>query len=287
MFNSFLKGIIFLSSTFFLSGCSAFHKSVKKESIILDIWDLKRTPAHYQLVWNDEFEYDGLPDSTRWSFDTKGNDTGWGNNELQFYTASQLKNAFVANGCLHIVAHKEAHGLKHYTSARLITKGHGQWLYGRIECRAKLPTGRGTWPAFWMMPAESAYGTWPASGEIDIMENVGFDPDTVLATTHTQLFNHISGTSVSGKHFVPSCAKEFHVYAIEWDEHEIRGYVDEHHYYTYTNTGKGWKSWPFDKPFYIILNLAIGDNWGGRMGVDDSIFPCTYEIDFVRVYQER
>ncbi len=222
MFNSFLKGIIFLSSTFFLSGCSAFHKSVKKESIILDIWDLKRTPAHYQLVWNDEFEYDGLPDSTRWSFDTKGNDTGWGNNELQFYTASQLKNAFVANGCLHIVAHKEAHGLKHYTSARLITKGHGQWLYGRIECRAKLPTGRGTWPAFWMMPAESAYGTWPASGEIDIMENVGFDPDTVLATTHTQLFNHISGTSVSGKHFVPSCAKEFHVYAIEWDEHEIR-----------------------------------------------------------------
>ena len=206
---------------------------------------------------------------------------------MQFYTASQLKNAFVANGCLHIVAHKEAHGLKHYTSARLITKGHGQFLYGRIECRAKLPTGRGTWPAFWMMPAESAYGTWPASGEIDIMENVGFDPDTVLATTHTQLFNHISGTSVSGKHFVPSCAKEFHVYAIEWDEHEIRGYVDEHHYYTYTNTGKGWKSWPFDKPFYIILNLAIGGNWGGRMGVDDSIFPCTYEIDFVRVYQKR
>ncbi len=240
----------------------------------------------YRLVWHDEFDYNGLPDSTRWSFDTHGNESGWGNNELQHYTASRLKNASVSDGLLHITAHLEDYGNKRYTSARLFTKGHGQWLYGRMECRAKLPAGRGTWPAFWMMPAEDAYGTWPASGEIDIMENVGFDPSNILATTHTQRFNHIIGNSVSGTISVPTCNTEFHVYAIEWDAQEIRGYVDGRHYYTYARREKGWEAWPFDRPFYIILNLAIGGNWGGRMGVDDTIFPCSYVIDYVRVYQQ-
>lgn len=286
MSNIFFRIFASLFILFLLGSCSTFIATRSGNVKGSGITHLATVQAYYRLVWHDEFDYNGLPDSTRWSFDTRGNKSGWGNNELQHYTELRPQNAFVSGGCLHITAHKEDYEKKRYTSARLVTKGHGQWLYGRMECRAKLPAGRGTWPAFWMMPAENAYGTWPASGEIDIMENVGFDPDNILATTHTQQFNHIIGNSVSGKLSVPTCNTEFHVYAIEWDAQEIRGYVDGRHYYTYVNRGKGWRSWPFDKPFYIILNLAIGGNWGGKMGVDDTIFPCSYVIDYVRVYQQ-
>ncbi|MBO1364116.1 glycoside hydrolase family 16 protein [Prevotella sp. A2931] len=286
MYDKFPKTFLSLLIFPLLGSCSTFFTTGSKREKVPNGRNQQTIQARYRLVWHDEFDYAGLPDSTRWSFETRGNQSGWGNNELQHYTESRLQNASVSNGCLRITARKEDYENKRYTSARLTTKGHAQWLYGRMECRAKLPVGRGTWPAFWMMPSENTYGIWPASGEIDIMENVGFDPDKILATTHTQQFNHIKGTSVSGTILVPTCNTEFHVYAVEWDEREIRGYVDGHHYYTYANQKKGWESWPFDKPFHIILNLAIGGDWGGKMGVDDTIFPCSYVIDYVRVYQQ-
>ena len=244
------------------------------------------TPTgQWELVWNDEFDYTGLPDSARWSYDTHGNSWGWGNNEQQHYTAANPENAYVSNGILSITALKKQTEDKPYSSARLITKEKGDWLYGRFEIRAKLPSARGTWPAIWMLPTDWEYGGWPASGEIDIMENVGYDPDTILATAHTQKYNHILGTQTSGKLAIPTCATQFHTYSLEWDEHEWRAYIDEMHYYTHKNEGDS-ASWPFDKRFHLILNLAIGGNWGGKYGIDDSGFPHTMEVDYVRVYQK-
>ncbi|MBN1926312.1 MAG: glycoside hydrolase family 16 protein, partial [Prolixibacteraceae bacterium] len=144
----------------------------------------REKPAHekYTLVWSDEFDYAGLPDSLKWSYDTVGNAWGWGNNELQYYTSARHENAIVSNGTLKITAIKEPYNKFAYTSARLITKGKGDWLYGRFEISAKLPDGRGLWPAIWMLPTDWEYGGWPESGEIDIMENVGYDPKTIVAS---------------------------------------------------------------------------------------------------------
>lgn len=240
----------------------------------------------WELVWDEEFDYTGLPDSTKWSYDTKGNATGWGNNEAQHYTAADSSNAWVKDGILTITALKEQMEGKEFTSARLITKEKGDWLYGRFEICAKLPTGRGTWPAIWMLPTDWEYGGWPDSGEIDIMENVGYDPDTILATAHTQKYNHVVGTQTSGKLYIPTSYKEFHVYSLEWDENEWRAYIDNVHYYTHTNEKEGFEGWPFDKRFHLILNLAIGGNWGGSKGVDDTLLPHRFEIDYVRVYTQ-
>lgn len=172
MTHTIRRAIALLPFLLLLASCSTLFATGNEKTKDAHHRNQVAGQTAYRLVWHDEFDYNGLPDSTRWSFDTHGNESGWGNNELQHYTASRLKNASVSDGLLHITAHLEDYGNKRYTSARLFTKGHGQWLYGRMECRAKLPAGRGTWPAFWMMPAEDAYGTWPASGEIDIMENV-------------------------------------------------------------------------------------------------------------------
>lgn len=246
----------------------------------------KATTPEYQLVWSDEFDYEGLPDSAKWSYDTAGNAHGWGNNELQYYTSHRLENTRVGNGVLTIAALREPMEGREYTSARLITKGKGDWLYGRFEISAKLPTGRGLWPAIWMLPTGSEYGGWPASGEIDIMENVGYDPDTIVGTAHTQSYNHSIGTQKSGKLSVPDCHKTFHVYALEWEPQEYRLYVDSIHFYTFKNEGTGFAEWPFDKPFHLLLNVAVGGNWGGKMGVDSTLFPQQMEVDYVRVFQK-
>lgn len=140
----------------------------------------------WKLIWSEEFDYTGFPDSTKWSYDTEGNVYQWGNNEAQYYTSGRKENAWVSDGVLRITALKEPMEGRSYTSARLITKGKGDWLYGRFEIRAKLPTGRGTWPAIWMLPTDWEYGDWPKSGEIDIMENVGYDPDTIVGSSHTE-----------------------------------------------------------------------------------------------------
>lgn len=240
----------------------------------------------WQLVWDEEFDYTGLPDSTKWSYDTEGNSWGWGNNEAQFYTAGDTANAYVKEGLLTITARIDSMGGKRYTSARLITKGKGDWLHGRFEIRAKLPTGLGTWPAIWMLPTDWEYGGWPASGEIDIMENVGYDPDTIIGSAHTQSYNHVQGTEKNAKINVPTSYTDFHLYALEWEEDEYRVFVDDNHYFTFKNEGTGYAEWPFDKQFHLLLNLAVGGNWGGQKGIDDSLFPHQFQIDYVRVYKK-
>ncbi len=246
----------------------------------------KTAAPGYQLVWSDEFDYSGLPDSTKWSYDTLGNAHGWGNNELQHYTAGRPENASVGDGVLTITALREEMEGKEYTSARLITKGKGDWLYGRFEISAQLPTGRGLWPAIWMLPTEWKYGNWPGSGEIDIMENVGYDPDTIVGTVHTQSYNHMIGTQKGRKISIPDNHDTFHLYALEWEPREIRIFVDSTLYFTYSNEGTGPAEWPFDQPFHLLLNVAVGGNWGGSRGVDTTLFPQQMLVDYVRVYQK-
>lgn len=239
----------------------------------------------WQLVWSDEFDYEGLPDSKRWTYDTRGNSYGWGNNEKQWYNVANLRNTEVSNGTLKIVAHKEDTRGKEYSSGRIMTKYKGDWLYGKIEVKAKLPKGNGTWPAIWMLSTENKYGSWPMSGEIDIMEHVGYDPDTIFSTTHTAKYNHIKKTQKKEKIACPTVTSEFHLYTLEWKKDEYKVYLDNQLIFTFKNDGKGSESWPYNRPFYLILNLAIGGSLGGKNGIDDSLFPHTYEIDYVRVYQ--
>jgi len=241
----------------------------------------------YQLVWSDEFGYQGLPDSTKWSFDIEGNAWGWGNNELQNYTFKRKENAFADGDFLHIKAIKEKWEEKNYTSARIITKEKGDWLYGKFEIRAKLPTGKGTWPAIWMLPRDSEYGDWPKSGEIDIMEHVGYIPDSIFASAHTESYNHKIGTNKTKSISIPDCEAEFHNYVVEWNENEYHVYVDSTLYFTFKNEGTGYKEWPYNKRFYLILNLAVGGFWGGAKGVDENIFPQEMIIDYVRVFQKN
>ncbi|MFC4874309.1 glycoside hydrolase family 16 protein [Negadavirga shengliensis] len=237
-----------------------------------------------ELVWSDEFDYEGLPDSTKWSFDIQGNEWNWGNNELQWYTDSKVENAVVSDGTLKITARKEKTGNKEYSSARLRTLGKGDFKYGFFEVKAKLPKGNGTWPAIWMLP--SAPGKdWPSGGEIDIMEHVGFKPDTVFATVHTKAHNHIIGTQVGEDFLLPEATTDFNVYALYWDEEQIKAYVNGVRYFKYEKNGQGPDVWPFDTEFHLLLNLAIGGGLGGKKGVDDRLFPHIYEIEYVRIYQ--
>jgi beta-glucanase (GH16 family) len=243
-----------------------------------------QTPASkWKLVWSDEFNYTGLPDSTKWGYDVGGN--GWGNRELEYYTRADTSNAVVRDGHLYITVRKTPHDNNAYTSARLVTKSKGDWLYGRVEIRAKLPAGRGLWPAIWMLPTDWAYGGWPASGEIDIMENVGFMPDSVFGSIHTKSFNHVIHTQFTKGFYLSDPYTAFHIYAIEWDAEHVSFFVDDHLYSTFHNSGHGFEEWPFDKRFHLILNVAIGGGWGGQKGVDDSIFPRQMVVDYVRVYQ--
>ena len=244
----------------------------------------------WKLVWVDEFDYTGLPDPQKWGYDVGGH--GWGNKELQFYTERREENARVENGHLIIEARKDGWEGHKYTSARLVTKGKGDWKYGRIEVRAKLPSGLGTWPAIWMLPTRWEYGSWPSSGEIDIMEHVGFDPDVIHASIHTQSYNHTINTQKTATLKVPTARSEFNVYAIEWSPQEIRAFVNNRHYFTFknerlTNPSADFKQWPFDKEFHLLLNIAVGGTWGGARGVDDRIWPQRMEIDYVRVYQPQ
>ncbi|MBS1490771.1 MAG: glycoside hydrolase family 16 protein [Bacteroidetes bacterium] len=236
-----------------------------------------------KLVWQDEFNYTGLPDSTRWGYDLGG--SGWGNNEAQYYT-HRIKNAHVENGILTIEAIKENYEGKEFTSARMITKNKGDWKYGRIEIRAKLPSGNGTWPALWMLPTDWKYGGWPASGEIDIMEHVGFAPGVIHGTLHSEKYNHIKQTQQEGTITVPDCQDVFHLYAIEWGENQINFFVDDKKYHSVTkNPSVNYTGWPFDQRFHLILNIAVGGNWGGMKGIDPAIWPQRMEVDYVRVYQ--
>ena len=247
--------------------------------------------GEWRLVWSDEFNYNGLPDDNKWGYDVGGH--GWGNKELQYYTERRKENARVENGNLIIEARRDGFEGNKYTSARLVSKNKGDWTYGRFEVRAKLPSGRGTWPAIWMLPTKKNYGNggWPDNGEIDIMEHVGFDPDVVHGSAHTRSYYHKINTQKTSKILVPDARTSFNVYAVEWTPEEIRWYVNGKHFFTFanerlSNSKADYKQWPFDKPFHILLNLAVGGTWGGQRGVDESIWPQRMEVDYVRIYQQ-
>ena len=240
----------------------------------------------WNLVWSDEFDGQSI-DLEKWSYETGTGNWGWGNNESQFYT-NNSNNSYIENGNLVIKAIQENYAGSNYTSARMVTRNKGDWTYGRFEIRAKLPSGVGTWPAIWMMPTNSEYGGWPDSGEIDIMEHVGFDPGVIHANCHNDTYNWNGGIPPTGGEInVNDFSQNFHVYALEWNENSIKWFVDETLYFTYSNIGQGWSTWPYDKDFYIILNIAIGGVWGGQQGIDNSIFPQTMEVDYVRVYTQN
>lgn len=236
-----------------------------------------------KLVWSDEFNSGTRPDTSKWVYNIGTGSNGWGNNEAQYYT-SDSTNARIENGSLIIEARKESRGGKNYTSARLITQGKASWTYGRIEVRAKLPKGVGTWPAIWMLGDNINTVNWPACGEIDIMEHVGKEQDMVLWSTHSKLNNWALGTQKTFKTTVDGVSTAFHVYKIEWSKDYIQFFVDDKLYYTSPNEGKGTDYYPFTAPQFLLLNFAVGGNLGGP-AIDDSIFPAKFEIDYVRVYQ--
>lgn len=233
-----------------------------------------------ELVWAEEFNYIGLPDSSVWNYDVGGH--GWGNNEKQFYTQADSSNAMVKDGKLHITARLED---GKYTSARLVTKGKKEFQYGKFEVRAKLPKGRGTWPAIWMLGRNIDQAGWPLCGEIDIMEHVGHHPGVIVGTVHSEKYNHIAGTQISGKVKLDNYGDEFHVYAVDWSKEKIDFLIDNVQYLRIPNKFKTAEEWPFDQAFFLILNLAVGGNWGGQQGVDNNIFPVTFEVDYVRVFK--
>jgi beta-glucanase (GH16 family) len=241
----------------------------------------------WTLQWNDEFNTGDVPSPDKWGYEVGGG--GWGNNELEYYTQYRKENARVENGSLIIEARKEEYEGRHYTSARMVTTGKGDWLYGRIEVRAKLPSGYGTWPAIWMLPTDWVYGNhgWPDCGEIDIMEHVGYDQDVIHGTTHCQKYYFKNNTQRTATVRIPDVSTTFYTYAIEWYPDRIDFFVNDTKYFSSTNDGTGWEAWPFDKPFHLILNLAIGGDWGGVKGVDDSIFPQRMEVDYVRIYSKN
>lgn len=238
----------------------------------------------YELVWSDEFDGDTL-DPDNWRYEV--NAFGGGNNELQYYTD---QNTSVENGLLTITARLEEYLGRDYTSSRITTENRFEFTYGMVEARIKVPAGTGTWSAFWMMPSFERYGGWPDSGEIDIMEHVGYDDDAIHGTVHTSIYNHKQGSQKGGSvNDVDDATSEFHIYKIEWLPDRIDFYLDDEMYFSYQpnkfSSCPSRNIWPFNGDFFLILNIAIGGDWGGAQGVDDDIFPTSMEIDYVRVYQ--
>lgn len=237
-------------------------------------------PAGWKLVWDDEFNGTGLADSSKWGYEV-----GFiRNNEAQYYTDARLQNARQENGNLVIEAIKESYQGANYTSASLNTKGKYSFLYGRIDVRAKIPTGRGSWPAIWTLGTNVDQVGWPQCGEIDIMENVGFTPNTIYCTVHVA--NSSGNDQSTGKQVdvTPSPYSSYHIYSMQWSSTQIVLSVDSKVVLTYANDGS--HPYPFTKPQYLLLNLAIGGAWGGQQGIDNSIFPLYYYIDYVRYYQK-
>lgn len=243
----------------------------------------KETEVNWELVWEDNFEVDGLPNPDIWSYEE-----GYiRNKEAQYYTRARMENARVENGNLLIEARKDNWEGNEITSASLHTYDKKSILYGKIEVRAKLPTGVGTWPAIWMLGDNKKEVGWPTCGEIDIMENVGFNPDVIHANIHTKAYNHAIGTGKGDKITIEKPYHDFHVYTVEWFEKEMHFSVDGKRYFSYQNDETGNDSWPFDKSHYLIINLAIGGGWGGKQGIAEDLLPQQYLIDYVKVYQQK
>jgi len=244
------------------------------------------------LVWADEFNYTGLPDPEKWGYDVGDAcelpcGCGWGNQELQYYTKDRLENARVEDGHLTIELLKEKMETRDYSSARLVTKNKGDWKYGRFEFRARIERSLGSWAAIWMLPTDNEYGGWPNSGEIDIMEYVGWNQDSILATAHTGAYNHMIGTHKGSSLKITDAHKTFHNYVLEWDEDSYEVFIDNDLVFSFENEGTGSMAWPFDKDFHLIFNIAFGGNLGGRKGIDPNFKSSKMEIDYVRVFQKK
>jgi beta-glucanase (GH16 family) len=264
---------------------------VRKKNITSDQWE---------MVWNDEFNYEGRPDPDKWSYNI------WParkvNSEDQAYT-DKLKNVQVKDGNLVITAYKETLDDAEYTSGRIHSQGKGDFLYGRVDVRAKLPAGQGTWSAIWMLPSTPfKYSTtckenedwqgsatcdaWPNSGEIDIMEHVGYDMQTIHGTVHNKAYYWQNWEQRKGSIEGQNVEQAFHVYSVEWTPENITVFFNNTPYFFYTNESTGWRAWPYDHPYHVILNLAIGGMWGKSGGpIDNSIFPVSMEIDYVRIFK--
>jgi beta-glucanase (GH16 family) len=255
--------------------------------------------AQWSMVWNDEFDYAGAPNVDKWTHDIWP--SGKVNGEEQEYTDA-LENVRVVDGKLFIEAHAKNGKI---TSARIHAAGKGDIQYGRIDVRAKLPEGQGTWPAIWMLPSDPfTYASncdpdidwqgndecdaWPNSGEIDIMEHVGYDQNVVHGTVHTKAYYWVNGEQRKASIKAPSVSQEFHVYTMQWSAERIDVFLDEVLYFTYLKQTEDWQAWPFDHPFHLILNVAVGGGWGGAGGPTDlSVFPVTMEVDYVRMYKRQ
>ncbi len=278
-----------------------FHASSSRPVLSAVVVRLKnRNSPAGKLLWADEFDVDGEPDADKWTVDV------WPsrkvNDEDQTYTG-RPKNLRVEGGLLIIEAHKEDYRDAEYTSGRIHSNGKGDFLYGRFEVRARLPAGKGTWPAIWMLPSDPyRYSTscedgedwqgsgscdaWPNSGEIDIMEHVGYQMNHVHGTVHNQAYYWAKWEQRKGRILSDGVDSDFHVYALEWTPEEIRVFMDNILYFVYVNEQSGWESWPYDHPFHVILNVAVGGMWGrSGGGIDDGIFPQRMEVDYVRIYE--
>ena len=234
------------------------------------------TTTYDNLVWSDEFDVDGAPNPENWTYDLGVGQAGWGNNESQYYT-DRAENTKVANGMLTITAKAENYNGSAYTSGRIKTENLQEFTYGRMEIRAKLPTGGGTWPAIWMLGANYQEVGWPATGEIDIMEHVGNQPDKVFSTLHYP--EHSGGNGDSEEIEITDVEQDFHVYKLIWSPDALQFYVDDTLYHTFINS----ESVPFNKDFFFILNVAMGGNFGGA--IDPSFTSSSMLVDYVRVYQ--
>ena len=288
--NKHILFFIFLLSLSLLLSCKGNGKAASK-------------PGAYILVWSDDFDYSGKPDPEKWKFET-----GFiRNDEKQYYT-DRPKNVRVEDGNLIIEAHKEKYPNKDfgtdrfkdkswlryiskidsasYTAASIETIGLAEWTYGKIEVRAKLPKGVGMWPAIWMLGENKPEVGWPECGEIDIMEHVGFDKDSIFGTIHTNAYNHMKGTQKGKKIYIDQPYDRFHVFSIEWTPEKIDFLLDGVVYNHIENEHKTTDEWPFDQNFYLKINIAVGGGLGGKKGIDDSVFPQQMVVDYVRVYQQ-
>lgn len=236
-------------------------------------------PPFDNLIFSDEFDIDGSPDDTKWGYNIGTGSNGWGNGEKQYYT-DRPENVIVEGGLLKITAKKETYEGSEYTSTRMLTQGKFDFTYGKVEVRAKLPYGEGTWPAIWMLGANIRTAIWPACGEIDIMEHWGHNQNVVQSALHTP--SSYGDTTNHGAQTIDDVSTAFHVYSVEWDDYEIVFAVDGNVHYKYNPASKNDENWPFDANQFIILNVAMGGSW---FEIDPNFESSSMEIDYVRVYQ--
>ncbi len=241
----------------------------------------------FELSWEENFDAKEL-NPTVWTMiegDGCPNLCGWGNNELQYYMTDN-DHVRVEDGLLIIESHKRKQGKYDFTSGKIVTKGKADWKYGRIEMRAKIPTGKGTWAAFWMLPTLDRNMIWPSDGEIDIVEHVGYNPNTIYGALHSNKYNGMNGTNKLDSIKVSDVKNQFHIYSIEWTESDMKWYVDGELFNHQKKGSEDENGWPFHQyEYHLILNLAVGGNWGGKYGVDQKQWPQSMQVDYIKYYR--